>query len=145
MHSPTTATLLGAAVALLLSPAYAQRASDEEVEPRTDDCIWLRQLDHAEVIDDQTILFHQTGNRVYRNHLPRECPSLEREGRFMYEVPTSQLCSIDTITVLENWGTTGLARGFTCALGEFQPVSDEEVAEIRAAAERRDEAENGRD
>jgi hypothetical protein len=63
----------------------------------------------------------------------------------MYEAPTSQLCSIDTIAVLENWGTAGLARGFTCALGEFQPVSDEEVAQIRAAAERRDEAEDGRD
>jgi hypothetical protein len=145
MRLPTTTTLFGAAAALLLAPAYAQRADDAAAAPSTDDCIWLRQLEHAEVIDDQTILFHQTDYRVYRNHLPRECPGLEREGRFMYEAPTSQLCSIDAIAVLENWGTAALARGFTYALGEFQLVSDEEVAQIRAAAGRRDAAEDGRD
>jgi hypothetical protein len=118
---------------------------DDEFEPRADNCIWLRQLDRTEVIDDQNILFYQHGNRVYRNYLPRACPGLDREERFMYEARSNQLCSVDTITVLEDWGSTGLTRGFTCALGEFRTVTEEEIEELRRTAERKEEIEDARD
>ena len=69
------------------------------------------------------------GSKVYRNHLPRKCPGLERENRIAYETHGSRLCSIDTITVLEDFGG-GFRPGFTCRLGEFVPMSAAEVEEL---------------
>ena len=39
------------------------------------------------------------------------------------------MCDIDTVTVLEQWGSR-LSNGFTCALGEFHPIPAEEVEEL---------------
>jgi hypothetical protein len=89
----------------------------------------LANVDRTHVLDDQTILFYMRGDRAYRNYLPRKCPGLEREDRFMYETRGGRLCSIDTITVLEQWGAR-LERGQTCGLGEFHPLSPEEIEDL---------------
>src|SRR5262249_19543259 len=86
-------------------------------------------------VDDQNVLFFMRDRSVYRNHLPRKCPGLEREDRFSYTLQgTRRLCSIDTITVLEDSpfgpGVSGLRDGFTCRLGEFVPLSPEEVEDL---------------
>ena len=109
------------------APSFAQ---DEEPLDRTpQDCLAVATIDRTKVIDDQTILFYMRGKKVYRNYLPRNCPNLASEDRFMYETHSSRLCSVDTITVLEQWGA-GFQRGFTCKLGEFQPLSAEEAQDL---------------
>ena len=60
------------------------------------------------------------GERL-RNTLPGGCPGLEYGDGITYSTSLSQLCSVDTVTVLQRAG--GLRRGATCGLGEFQPVS----------------------
>jgi len=84
------------------------------------------------VIDDQTILFYMRGGKknVYRNYLGHECPNLAREGRFAYQTSMNRLCSIDLITVLEQFGTR-LGPGFTCRLGDFYPITYEEAEILR--------------
>lgn len=110
--------------------ASAASAQDEGAFDRTpQDCVIVSSIDQTEALDDQNIIFRMRGDRVYRNHLPRKCPGLERENRFMYETRGGRLCSIDTITVLEQFGV-GLQRGFTCRLGEFVPLSPEEVEDL---------------
>jgi hypothetical protein len=47
----------------------------------------------------------------------------------MYKTTTSRLCSIDTITVLEQFSSR-LDPGFTCRLGEFQPITPEELEDL---------------
>ena len=75
------AALLGLTVALPLT------AQDDEVIDRTpEDCVSLSRVSRTKVIDDNTILFYMRGRRIYRNILDRECPGLEREGRFTYRV-----------------------------------------------------------
>ena len=131
-----------ASALLVFGAALDARAQDGEEDRGSEHCISLPRIDHTEVIDDQTILFYARGNRVYRNYLPRQCPGLEREQRFMYEVRNNQLCSSDAVSVLESWGS-GLARGFLCPLGEFQELSEEELEEIKrldAAADAAQEA-----
>jgi hypothetical protein len=113
-------------------------AADEDTAldrtPR--DCLYVSSVRRTEVLDDQTIIFYMRGNKVaYRNYLARKCPGLARSGRFMYEVHMSRLCSIDTITVLEQWGV-GLQPGFTCRLGDFYPLSPAEVASMKIEKER---------
>jgi hypothetical protein len=100
-------------------------------EGQTIDCIPVQRIDHTEVLDDRTILFVTRDRDAYVNQLKTECPGLERERRFMYEVKGAQLCSIDTISVLEQWGV-GPMRGATCALGSFRAVSKDEVENLHA-------------
>lgn len=117
------------ALALLVG-ASAAPAQDTGVFDRTpQDCVIVSSIDETEAVDDQNILFRMRGNKVYRNHLPRKCPGLKRENRFMYETRGGRLCSIDTITVLEQFGVS-LQRGFTCRLGEFVPMSPDEIEDF---------------
>src|SRR5690606_10230064 len=58
-------------------------------------------------------------------------PRLAAEKRFMYSPTANRLCDNDTITVLERWGFDAFSRGFTCGLGEFHPISELELAELK--------------
>ena len=83
------------------------------------DCVQLNQVRQTHVRSDQVIDFELTGKRMYRNTLDGACPPLGFEERFAYSVSNGQLCSTDTITVLQSTG----GRGPTCGLSKFQPVS----------------------
>jgi hypothetical protein len=49
----------------------------------------------------------------------------------MYRVSLNQLCDVDTITVLEDFGF-GLQQGATCKLGRFAPISKTEAKDLKA-------------
>jgi hypothetical protein len=80
-------------------------------------CIQTNQIRQTQVRNDSVIDFETINNRIYRNTLPQSCPTLGFERRFAYKTTIGQLCSIDTITVLQ----TGVP-GLTCGLGTFQRV-----------------------
>lgn len=108
----------------------APRNADDEFFPRNPTrCISTTRLDRTEVVDNETVLFYMRGGDIYRNRLSRSCPGLEREKRFTYRVYGNQLCRVDTITVLES-RAFGLSDGFTCALGDFQPISVDEAERL---------------
>jgi hypothetical protein len=130
-------------------PALSQDGKDSEDEAfdRTpQDCIMSSSIDRHEAVDDQNILFFMRDRRVYRNHLPRKCPGLERENRISYQLQgTRRLCAINTITVLEDGLAGGFRPGFTCRLGEFVPLSPAEVEDFMLLdQERRDGRGGGR-
>jgi hypothetical protein len=81
-------------------------------------CIQTSFIDNTRVYGDNVIDFHMRGGQVYRNTLPNRCPTLGFEQRFGYKTTVGQLCSLDTITVLQN----SAVPGPTCGLGKFQPV-----------------------
>ena len=83
------------------------------------DCVRLSDIRETRVRSDQVIDFEMSGRRTYRNTLPYACPRLGFEERFSYTLSTGELCSVDTITVLDSSGM----RGPSCGLGQFQPVS----------------------
>lgn len=132
--SPRVAWLLFGALPLAVGTGSARAQEDEPFDRTPRDCIVVSSIDATEAIDDQNIIFRMRGNAVFRNHLPRKCPGLERENRFMYETRGGRLCSIDTITVLEQYGIS-LQRGFTCRLGEFVPLSPDEVEDLEFVEE----------
>lgn len=84
-------------------------------------CITLTQVRSSDVIDDRTIDFKMAGGKVYRNTLPYSCPSLGFEERFSHRTSLNQLCNVDTIRVLQSYGS-GLHEGAGCGLGKFQPM-----------------------
>jgi uncharacterized protein DUF6491 len=118
---------------LAFGPAVAQDGQDAESADAFDrtpeDCVSTQNIDRTHAIDDRTILFFMRGKKVYRNYLPRKCPNLERQNRIMYKTQGSRLCDVDVITVLEQWGAR-LTPGFTCPLGSFHPITQEEVEDL---------------
>ncbi len=88
-------------------------------------CVQLTNIRSTSVHSDSVIDFHMNNRKVYRNTLPMSCPSLGFEERFLYKTSTSQLCSVDIITVLQS---PGLSQGPSCGLGQFQPVKLTKVA-----------------
>ena len=81
-------------------------------------CVTVRSIRSTSVIDDRTIHFVMNGrDRMFRNELPFACTGLGFSRSFAHNSRTSQLCRVDTITVIQ-----GGNRGMTCALGQFQPM-----------------------
>ena len=137
-------SLLLLIAATLLAFAETGNASeilvDEPAEVEgTEDCVRIRAIRRTEVLDDRNVLFHMTGGRIYRNFLPRRCPSLSMRKAFMYETRINQLCRADRITIVDSVGI-GAMRGPSCGLGRFYPVSENEVKSLKEQIERAREA-----
>ncbi len=84
-------------------------------------CVSTTSIRLTRIIDDRTIDFEMAGRKLYRNTLPYSCPSLKSEDRFSYKPTGSQLCSVDTIRVLNSYGGR-LQEGVGCGLGKFQQI-----------------------
>ncbi len=120
---------IGVAALICAEPVFADE--DAPLDRTPQDCISTYRIRDTAVIDGKTIVFYLRGGSTYANILDRECPGLAKEKRFMHETRGTQLCSIDHVTVLEQWGAS-LQRGFTCQLGQFLPISKEEAAELKS-------------
>jgi len=106
----------------LASPAFAANAilpPPKVIGPDVS-CVPLNSIRETRVVDDKTIDFVMLGGKWYRNRLAYSCPQLGFERAFSYKTSTSQLCSVDIITVLQQGG--GLQRGASCGLGKFTPI-----------------------
>jgi hypothetical protein len=118
--APAVAALIVAAIA---APGGAKdRGRIPEATPagKPESCVSTNRIRTTHVRSDQIIDFEMNGGQIYRNTLPYACPNLGFDETFGYETHTGQLCSVDTITVLQ---TASRTRGPTCGLGEFQPVT----------------------
>ncbi|RXR30932.1 hypothetical protein [Sphingobium fluviale] len=120
---PSRLAASAAALLIAATPAIAKDKKPDNLvavgEPI--DCINPRLIRSTHVRDDQTIDFEMNGNTIYRNTLPYKCSGLGFEERFSYKLSTSQLCSVDIITVLQSFGG-GLSQGPSCGLGKFQKM-----------------------
>ena len=114
---------------ILLSSNIALAADDVEK------CLSTHRIDHTEILDGQTILFHMIGKKVYVNKLPRRCPGLSFHKAFSYKVHQNRLCNTDIIRVYQ-----GDYFGAACGLGKFEPY-DVEAAKAAKAAKAAEAAE----
>lgn len=83
-------------------------------------CLNTSRIRDTRVHDDRTIDFTTIDGKVYRQTLPYPCSGLGFDERFTYRSTNGQLCSTDTITVLQSGGGV---PGPTCGLGKFVPVT----------------------
>ncbi len=90
-------------------------------------CVQIRQIRSTKIVDDQTIDFKMNGGKVFRNKLSNKCPQLKYEDRFTYRLSGSQLCNVDIISVLHDYGGQ-LQKGAGCSLGKFQQIEKVKAA-----------------
>jgi len=135
-----SACILGTGLALFAGAAVADDAADNEdigfVSGPPEKCVRLRSIDRTEVIDDWNVLFHMRGGDIYRNQLPNRCPGLGFRESFMYKTSLSQLCNVDIITVIDQYGS-GIQRGASCGLGLFYPVTEDDVKALKEDIEKK--------
>lgn len=82
------------------------------------DCIDTRATDGPQVIDDHTILYRESGRRIWRNDLPSRCPSLRPMTTIVLRVYGGQMCRHDLFRTLDS----GMSIPSTyCQLGNFTP------------------------
>lgn len=128
---------LGLCIALPVCAEDAAEKARDKVEESiiADDlqarqCVSIRRIDRTEIIDDRNIVFHMQGKDIYLNKLPRRCPGLRISDSFSYRNTTGQLCNVDLISVLDNFGGE-LRRGPSCGLGEFFPITEDELVVLK--------------
>lgn len=112
-------------------------------------CLSDREFRTFRALDDKRILFEGRHGRLWLNTLRAPCPDLRHGSALVVRRYTgTRMCSMDSFTVTDwfewpwyrrslgswwrDWGT-----GPTCTLGEFRPVTAEQVAEIEAILESR--------
>ena len=81
-------------------------------------CISAIRIDHTEVVDDSTILFHMRDHTVYRNVLPERCVGLRTDTRGFTYAPSDNndaLCS-NLVTIRLN------TYQAVCQLGAFERI-----------------------
>jgi hypothetical protein len=101
--------------------ASAATPAAEAIGPALD-CLPLTQFNNSRIRDDRTIDFiGGAGNKVWRVTLPNRCAGLKAANAFTYETSLSQLCKLDIIYPLNQFGNT-LQRGPGCGLAPFVPV-----------------------
>jgi|SwirhisoilCB3_FD_contig_51_4282908_length_1432_multi_11_in_0_out_0_2 hypothetical protein len=73
-------------------------------------CIQPHLIDHTQVVDSKTILFHMRGGKIWQNNLPVSCSGLKLHG-FVVRGQDNQICGGQGISLVET--------GSVCMLGKF--------------------------
>jgi hypothetical protein len=82
------------------------------------DCVEKSRLDGPQVIDEKTLIYRESGRRIWRNDLIGACPGLEPTDTLIVDIYGGQLCRNDHFRAL----TPGLTiPGPYCRLGKFTP------------------------
>src|SRR5690606_8714520 len=114
--------ILAGAAGGTASLAQEDAAEQDERDLEARHCIRINDIDDIDIVDADTLIFRMRGNTVYRNDLPHRCPGLKRNDTLMYRSSVGSLCSVDMVTVLQDWGF-GFAPGASCGLGMFHPIT----------------------
>ena len=130
----------GLALLLLSAPASAPaRFHIGAPAADTRECISLHAIRDESAENDETLLFHSGGGRVFRNKLPKPCDdlrSINSLGRLRLQPKGDRdLCRGDMMTVSGSGilGAVGLgasgADEHTCTLGSFEAIGEMSVSE----------------
>jgi len=104
-----------AGAALVLAATAASGVQAPASSPASNVCLFSRNIQRTEVVNDRTILFHMRDGKVWRNTLRRVCPLLTTSP-YTQNLHTDQVCANQQFIHVTRTGDT-------CALGDFTPVA----------------------
>lgn len=96
-----------------LAEALAGRVAGKPV-----DCVEHSRLDGPQIIDEKTLIYRESGRRIWRNDLIAACPGLRPMDTLVVDVFGSQLCRNDHFRSVSPGMTI---PGAICLLGKFTP------------------------
>jgi hypothetical protein len=102
--------------------ARAERELGEALKGRVagapQDCISTFGTSGPQIIDGRTVLYRETGRRIWRNDLGAECPGLDPYATLIVEVHGSQICRNDRFRAVDPGSRI---PGAYCLFGKFTP------------------------
>ena len=96
-------------------------------------CLSTHQYDSIEILDNRHVVFKGRGDRLWVNTLRAPCVGLRRRDVPMFELRGMQLCNLDDFVAINTSRFFGTATSATCVLGDFAPITKEQVALIKDA------------
>ena len=110
--------LLGAAAPAAHRQDALASALEGRIAGKPVDCVPNARLNGPEIIDEKTLIYRESGRRIWRNDLIGQCPGLRPMDTLIVDVFGSQLCRNDHFRAL----TPGTRiPGAICRLGSFTP------------------------
>ena len=110
----------------------------------TSRCLSGNEFRNWHALDDRRIVFEGLGDKLWINTLLSRCPDLDYADVLrIRSFSSNRICRTDTFYASEwfewpwyrrwpwHWGSSW-GTGVRCTLGDFQPVTEEQVAEIKA-------------
>ncbi|MFW6092746.1 MAG: DUF6491 family protein [Pseudomonadota bacterium] len=104
-----------------------------EAYAETERCLSTHQYRSVEVLDAQHVLFRGPGDRAWLNTLRRRCIGLRRGDTLQFRLRDNRVCSLDTFEAVDGFFWFWDRTSGVCSLGDFAPVTPEQVEAIRAA------------
>ena len=104
------------------SQAQFQRLLAGKVAGPSVSCLPSTRANDMTVIDEDTVIFRQSGNHFYVGHMQGGCSNLGRPGYALLtkQIGSSGLCHGDIATVIDTH--SGFTVG-SCTIGDFIPYS----------------------
>ncbi len=109
-------TLLGAAAPASQREDPLKRELGDRVPGKTVDCVGASFVDGPQIVDERTILYRESGRRIWRNDLPEACSGMRPLDTVVIEVWGSQLCRNDRFRAVSPGESI---PGRFCRLGKF--------------------------
>ena len=106
-------------VAVMAMPAWAESSEN---------CLYARDLDQFEVLNNEMILIHGKVGKVWLNRLASRCAGLRDNMYLSVERSGSQVCANDRITARRPGDDGAAAR---CRLGKFESLSKEQIPALK--------------
>lgn len=94
------------------------RAIEGRVAGEPVDCVMASRLRGPQIVDSRTILYRESGRRLWRNDLPDNCPFLRPDRILIVELHGSNLCRNDLFSTLDRGSRIPAGK---CRLGKFTP------------------------
>ena len=136
MNDCKTRARTAVCIVLLAAPLSAQDGKDDDDDEATvaKACINQHLIRRTRILSDRNIAFILKNDTIYNNELPRQCPSLQRNSLVNYAVASRQLCVGGQFQVLWQTGLGNYTPAFTCQLGAFVPITEDELETLAAVS-----------
>ena len=125
MHVKTIRNLALGLVCLILFLVSCAGRPPERTVPEADDCIYLRQLNQWEAIDDQHLFATLSATRYYLFTVDHGCPGLEVARYGLVSEPSTRMCGDGFSFLRFEHPSAGLTR---CRVLGIEPVESLDAA-----------------
>ena len=109
-----------------------QPLADEEYA-EAQRCLATHAYRNVRVLDDQHVLFEGSGDRAWVNRLRNRCVGLRPNVTLRFRLRDNRVCNLDSFEAVDTFFGRWDRTSASCTLGDFMPVTPEQVEAIRAA------------
>lgn len=121
-----------AAAVLSLALAGPLLAQDDGAQRAVETCVNHPSIKRTKVLGAGNIVFVMRDDTIYNNSLLRQCPGLRRGSLVNYPIENKRLCAGSAFQVLWEMGNKNFIPAFVCHLGNFVPITEDELADLTA-------------